>query len=412
MQNPMKPAELTRYAEAIVRGCIAFRRGDTVLQLVNLAHRELAVAVAEAAFRAGATNVDVDYDDNRVFAAKIEHGRDAALGAQTPWQVARSRAIGTRDVAIVQVLGEFELDVLAGLAPERLGADVERRQARSGALTRARREGRLRGTICAWPTDEWAARVFPGLEPQKAKRRLARDLLSFCRLGPHDPPGHQGWLDHLDTLRRRASRLTRLDLAELEVHDRGVDLRLRIAPFSRWRGGGERDYWGRRIAMNFPTEECFISPDAAATEGVFRCSRPRVIGGRMIEGLAGDFRGGRLVRLEAANDDDRDWLARYLGSIPNADRLGEIALVDSSSRIGQTGRIYFNGLLDENAAAHMAFGSGFAKTRTVPIGRQRHGVNRSRTHIDVMIGTADLEAVGVRRNGRRVPLISGGVWQI
>ena len=107
----------------------------------------------------------------------------------------------------------------------------------------------------------------------------------------------------------------------------------------------------------------------------------------MIEGLAGEFRGGRLVRLKAKREADRDWLARYLAAIPNADRLGEIALVDASSRIGQTGRIYYNGLLDENAAAHMAFGSGFAKTRTVPIGRQRYGVNRSKTHIDVMIGT-------------------------
>ena len=111
----------------------------------------------------------------------------------------------------------------------------------------------------------------------------------------------------------------------------------------------------------------------------------------MIEDLAGEFRNGRLVRLKAKRDADRDWLARYLAAIPNADRLGEIALVDSSSRIGQTGRIYYNGLLDENAAAHMAFGSGFAKTRTVPIGQKRYGVNRAKTHIDVMIGTDDAE---------------------
>ena len=132
----------------------------------------------------------------------------------------------------------------------------------------------------------------------------------------------------------------------------------------------------------------------------------------MIEELSGEFRGGRLVRLDAKRDADRDWLARYLAAIPNADRLGEIALVDSSSRIGQTGRIYYNGLLDENAAAHIAFGSGFAKTRTVPLGRARYGVNRSRTHIDVMIGTDALEAVGVRQSGKRVPLVGDGVWQI
>ncbi len=405
----MKPEELRRYAELIVRGCIAFRRGDTLLELVSLGHRDLAVAIAETAYRAGAVAVEVAYEDNRVYAAKIQHGSNEALGHQTPWKQAQWRGFGAESVAIVQVLGEYELDVVADLSPERVAAD---NGGRSRYVARIRREGRLRGTICAWPTDAWAARVYPGVETAQAARKLARDLLWFCRIGPDDPPGHKGWAQHLAALRRRAARLTRLDLKELHVVDDGTDLHLKIAPFSLWRGGGEEDHWGRRIAMNVPTEECFISPDAAATEGTFRCSRPRSFGGRMIEGLAGEFRGGRLVRLQAKREADRDWLARYLAATPNADRLGEIALVDASSRIGQTGRIYYNGLLDENAAAHMAFGSGFAKTRTVPLGRKRFGVNRSKTHIDVMIGTDALNAFGVTQTGRRMPLVADGAWQL
>jgi len=406
----MKPDELRRYAEMIVKGCIAFRRGDSLLQRVSIAHRELAVAVAEAAYRAGAAAVDVDYDDPRVYAARIRHGSEAALGERTSWQREQVRALGNEDVAIVQVMGESELGLLADLPPERVAED-SKRLAAGPDLARIRREGRLRGTICAWPTDDWAARVYPGLDLAKAKRKLARDILWFCRLGPTDPPGHRGWTEHLAALRRRATRLTKLDLREVRVTDDGTDLRVRIAPYSMWRGGGERDHWGRQIAMNVPTEECFISPDAAATEGTFRCSRPRSFGGRVIEDLSGEFRSGRLVRLKARRDADRDWLARYLGAIPNADRLGEIALVDASSRIGQTGLIYYNGLLDENAAAHMAFGSGFAKTRTVPIGQKRYGVNRAKTHIDVMIGTDALNAEGVTQSGRRVQLVSDGTWR-
>jgi aminopeptidase len=409
--QPMKPEELRRYAEMLVRGCLALRRGDTLLQRVGIPHRELAVAVAEAAYQIGAAAVDVEYHDSRVYAARILHASKSALGGRTSWQRERIRALGNENVAILQVMGEHELDVVAGLPPERVAED-SKRLASGPEMARIRREGRLRGTICAWPTVDWAARVFPGMETAKAQRRLAQDILSFCRIGPKDPPGHTGWVAHLATLRRRATRLTKLDLVELEVRDRGTDLRFKIAPFSMWRGGGEKDRWGRHIAMNVPTEECFISPDAAATDGTFRCSRPRSFGGRVIEDLSGEFRGGRLVRLKAKRQSDRDWLSRYLAAIPNAERLGEIALVDSSSRIGQTGLIYYNGLLDENAAAHMAFGSGFAKTRTVPIGRKRYGVNQSKTHIDVMIGTDDLDAVGITRKGRRVSLVSGGTWQI
>lgn len=405
----MKPDELSRYAAMIVKGCIAFRRGDTLLTLVNFGHRDLTVAIAEAAYRAGAAAVDAVYEDNRVYAMKIQHASKQALEHQTPWKIAQWRALRDEHVAIVQVLGEYEPDVIADLTPERVAAD---NAGRNRHVSPIRREGRLRGTICAWPTDEWASLVFPELTTARAQRKLARELLWFCRLGPDDPPGHRGWTQHLAGLRRRAAKLTKLDLKELHVRDDGTDLRLKIAPFSMWRGGSEEDHWGRQIAMNVPTEECFISPDAAATEGMFRCSRPRSFGGRMIEGLSGEFRGGRLVRLKASRESDRDWLARYFAVTPNADRLGEIALVDASSRIGQTGRIYYNGLLDENAAAHMAFGSGFAKTRTVSIARKRHGVNRSTTHIDVMIGTDALNADGITQSGRRVPLVSDGTWRI
>ncbi len=409
---PMTRDELARYAQMIVKGCVAFRRGDTLVVLANAAHRELVVALAETAYDAGARAVDSVVDDARVAAARISRGSEAALGYRPPWAVALARGLTDERTAVVRVMGEFEQAVLADLPPERVAEDAKRAQAATPFLMKASREGRSRGTICAWPTADWAARVFPGTDAARAQRRLARELLSFCRLGPEDPPGHAGWTSHLAQVRRRAAKLTRLELRELHVRDSGTDLRLRIVPSSMWRGGGEQTHWGRRIAMNVPTEECFVSPDAAATEGRFRCSRPRHFGGRVIEELAGEFRNGRLVRLEAKREADRDWLARYLASIPNAERLGEVALVDSTSRIGQTGRVYHHALLDENAAAHIAFGNGFAKTRTVPVGRARHGVNRSRTHIDVMIGTDDLEATGVTETGRRVSLVRDGLWQI
>src|SRR5690242_2291355 len=149
MQRPMTPEELRRYAEMIVRGCIAFRKGDSLIEMVSLGHRDLAVAIAEAAYRAGALAVDVQYDDSRAYAAKIRHGSRDALGHQPPWRVAQWKAVGAEDVSIVQVMGEFELDVLAPLSPERVAEDAG---GRSRHLARIRREGRLRGTICAWPT--------------------------------------------------------------------------------------------------------------------------------------------------------------------------------------------------------------------------------------------------------------------
>ncbi len=126
----------------------------------------------------------------------------------------------------------------------------------------------------------------------------------------------------------------------------------------------------------------------------------------MIEGIAGEFRRGRLVRIEAAAEDDREFLAAYLARDRGAGRLGELALVDSSSRVGAAGRPYFTTLLDENAAAHIAFGLGFGDTREP--GAQ--AVNRSGIHLDVMIGAPEMDVEAVDARGRNVTLISGGLF--
>lgn len=401
-----------RYAEAVVRGSLSLGRGDTLVVHASPGHRELVVALAEAAYRLGAVAVDLAIDDPRVEAARVAYGSDAAIGHVTPWEAARRGATTNGRVAAVSVRGVFEPEASASVDPRRLAEHERRRRTRSRTAERARVEFRLRSTLCAWPTEDWARLVYPDLPPADGMRALADDLLRFVRVAPDDPPGFVGWTEHLAGLRRRASRLTRLDLVRLEVRDRDTDLSFGIADHSVWRGGGETDHWGRRLAMNVPTEENFVSPHAAATEGTFRCSRPCVFGGRVIDGLAGEFRNGRLVRLEADRSEDRDWFAGYLASTPGAERCGEIALVDRSSRIGATGRVYFNQLIDENAAAHIAFGAGYTKTRSLPVGRRRYGLNRSATHVDVMIGTDELEAVGVTRRGRRVPLVADGVWQL
>jgi aminopeptidase len=268
---------------------------------------------------------------------------------------------------------------------------------------------RARWTIAAWPTDHWAGQVYPKLDALKAKRRLAKDLLRFCRLDDEDGKGTSGWSKHLRMLDRRSKRLTKLGLERLELRGPGTELDVGFVAGTRWLGGPEELVDGRIVASNMPTEEVFTSPDPRATTGTFRCTFPLSFRGRLIHGLRGEFSKGRLVRLEADSDDDRDFVAAYIDTDRMGRRLGEVALVDSSSRIGQTGRIYYNTLLDENAAAHIAFGSGFGGTRSETPAR---GINRSVTHLDVMIGSPELEATGVDARGRRIPLIREGAWQI
>jgi aminopeptidase len=131
--------------------------------------------------------------------------------------------------------------------------------------------------------------------------------------------------------------------------------------------------------------------------------------GRVYEDLRVEFRDGRLVRLDARTDEQRDGLLALLDVDEGGRRLGEVALVDKSSRIGQRGRLYWNTLLDENQACHIALGLGFTRCRAG--GQGSPDLNSSRTHIDVVIGSAEVDVVGTTAAGETVRLIVDGDWR-
>jgi len=396
-----------RYADAIVGAGVALKRGDLLALVGQHAHRELLLAITEAAYRRGARHVDVEIDDPLVQAARFRHGGKSAIGERAPWEVNRARALMRDDAALVYVAGEGEPGAFDGIRPTLLAQDHAIVRKRLSWFRKATLEGRVRWSIVGWPTEPWAKQVYPELQPLDAQRRLARDLVWFCRVGDEDGEGISGWIEHVKKLAARSKTLNRLKLAQLELRGPGTELDVALPAGARWMGGSERKQ-GRSTSPNMPTEEVFTSPAPARTSGTFRCSRPLNFRGRTIEGIAGEFRGGRLVELEAAKKDDQELLTAFLDTDRNARRLGEVALVDRSSRIGQTGRTYSNTLLDENAAAHIAFGAGFPHTRESGAPR----VNQSALHLDVMIGTDDFEVTGIGARGRRVPLIAGGEWQI
>ena len=68
------------------------------------------------------------------------------------------------------------------------------------------------------------------------------------------------------------------------------------------------------------------------------------------------FEGGNAVEIDA--DEGAETLRALSSRDPGAARLGEVALVDRDSRIGNLNTVFFDTLLDENAASHIALGEG------------------------------------------------------
>jgi aminopeptidase len=129
--------------------------------------------------------------------------------------------------------------------------------------------------------------------------------------------------------------------------------------------------------------------------------------GTLVEGLVVRFESGRAVQIDAHSGGEA--LREYVGRVENADRLGEVALVDREGRIGPLGTVFYNTLLDENAASHLALGSAYIDR----VGDEdRDRVNRSDAHADFMVGGSDVEVTGITHDGERVPLLHEGAWQV
>jgi aminopeptidase len=398
--------ELRAYAAVVLEVGLRLRPGQDLAINGLIEHAPFARVLCEEAYARGAELVDIWYWDPHSKAARLRHAPAETLGRVPSWLDARYDDLAARDGALINLVGDPEPDLLADVDPARAGLD---RMPGLASRFAVQSRGEVEWTFAAYPTDAWAARVLG----QPDADALWRVLRSVMRLDEPDPVA--AWQTRMRDLAERCAQLNALRFDALRFRGPGTDLTVGMTARHRWGTAEVVSRSGVQHVVNLPTEEIFTTPDPARAEGVVRATLPLALSGSLIEGLQLRFAAGRIVEVSATTGAE---VARgHIASDPGAARLGEVALVDSSSRVRQSGLTFYETLLDENASCHLAWGNGIPTGHLdfdprQPRSAEELGINASATHTDFMIGGPDVTVYGVDARGEQRLLLEGEEWRL
>jgi aminopeptidase len=364
---------------------------------------ELARAIADSAYRRGARFVDVQYFDPYVKRARIQYAETDSLDFVPTWYSYRMRALGTERAARISLAGPTATGLLDDLDQTRSGRDQlpfvkEILDVISDRTTN--------WTVVPCPTMQWAQLVHPELPADEALDRLWEEVAHLCRLDEPDPVA--SWDDRAEALSAAAERLNQRHFDALHFEGPGTDLTIGLLPTSTFHAARDVTVDGIEHLANLPTEEVYATPDPERADGHVTSTKPLVLGdGTIIRGLQARFEGGRAIEIDA---DQGGGVMRGRAAFDDgASRLGEVALVDREGRVGKLGTVFYDTLLDENAASHIALGDGSDQGLSDEDRKRR---NRSSIHIDFMVGGDEVAVTGITRDGGRVPVLRQGSWQL
>jgi aminopeptidase len=394
---------LARFAELAVRFGCNLQPGQIVCVNAEVGCEEPVRAIAEAAYRHGAAYVDVTYDDAHVARSRLRHAADDTLDLVPSWRMARVRDLGAGRHASLYLSASRDPGFFAGIDPGgiariSMGAEFAAMQ----DVIRARLSN---WSLLPFPTPAWAELVHPGLAPDRALAELTRQLIYVCRLDMPDPMA--AWRERVAGLSDVAGRLTARRFDALRFNGPGTDLTIGLLPTSRFTSTYLQTAGGVWHMANLPSEEILTAPDPLRADGTVRATKPLYFGGVVIEDLEVEFASGRAVRIDGSSSVDA--LRAAVASHENGDRIGEVALVDASGRIGELATVFYNTLLDENAASHLALGNAYTFC-VEPEERSR--INRSEMHVDFMVGSNAMSVAGAVAGGGWEPILDGGKWRL
>jgi aminopeptidase len=401
---------LQNYADIVVKIGLNLRAGQRLIINAPVQSAPLVHKITASAYQAGCRYVDVLYRDELVKLARHQYApRDSF--EEFPAYMAEGILKHTQNGdAYLQITGENP-DLLKGQDPELIALAERTSRVHMKPVNELLIRNGFNWAIAGFPTPSWASKVFPDAGAEEQIDLLWNALFQVCRVDQPDPVA--AWQGHIADLRARCQYLTGRQYQALHLTAPGTDLTIGLAERHRWMGGSIQSQSGIDFVPNLPTEEVFTLPHRQRIHGKVTASKPLSYSGSLIEGFSLTFSEGKVTSLHAERGEET--LRKMIEIDEGMTSLGEVALVPNGSPVSQAGILFFNTLLDENAACHIALGNGlnFCLEDGEKLSEEAYaarGGNSSLGHTDFMIGSAEMDIDGLLPGGGREAVMRQGEW--
>ena len=402
--------KLKKYAELIVKVGVNVQKGQPVVLYISVTQQELAHLIVEESYGAGASEVMIEWKDTFSEREFLKHASEERLENVPEYIVKKGNYIAGKKAARISVMSA-DPGAYSGIDQKRIAKNQAAMGKALRQVRKATQNNDLSWTVVSAADQEWAEKVFPEKKGQAAIDALWEEIFKTTRIDKADPV--KAWHEHDQKLHEKSDWLNEQQFSALHYVSPVTDITIGLPENHVWEGAGSFTPEGTEFMANMPTEEVFTAPDCRRIDGYVTSTKPLSYAGNILEDMRFTFKNGKVV--EATAKKGQEVLEHLLETDAGAKSLGEVSLVPDPSPISQSGIIFFNTLFDENASDHLALGASYpfnvaGGTKMSDEELLDHGMNVSQTHVDFMVGSADMDIDGIKKDGTIVPVFRNGDW--
>lgn len=402
--------KLKKYAELIVKVGVNVQKGQPVVLYISITQQELAHLIVEEAYGAGASEVMIEWKDTFSEREFLKHASEERLENVPEYIVKKGNYIAGKKAARISVMSA-DPGAYSGIDQKRIAKNQAAMGKALRQVRKATQNNDLSWTVVSAADQAWAEKVFPEKKGQAAIDALWEEIFKTTRIDKADPV--KAWHEHDQKLHEKSDWLNEQQFSALHYVSTVTDITIGLPENHVWEGAGSFTPEGTEFMANMPTEEVFTAPDCRRIDGYVTSTKPLSYAGNILEDMKFTFKDGKVV--EAMAKKGQEVLEHLLETDAGAKSLGEVSLVPDPSPISQSGIIFFNTLFDENASDHLALGASYpfnvaGGTKMSDEELLDHGMNVSQTHVDFMVGSADMDIDGIKKDGTIVPVFRNGDW--